>query len=65
MTGRRAPPLADKLQALRAVSADVHDNDDRVMGAEGAQLNDEGILTMNGLVEGVQGRVGRAGRVGC
>lgn len=57
---RRQKDIAvDKLQPFRAVSADVRGKDDCVMIAEGAQLNDERIPTLNWLVEGVQGRVGR------
>jgi basic membrane protein A and related proteins len=56
---RQKDIAADKLQRLRAVSADIRDKDDCVMIAEGAQLIDERILTLNWLVDGVQGRVGR------
>ena len=48
-----------KLQPFRAVAADVRDNEGRIVIAKGTQLSDEQILTMNWLVEGVQGRVAR------
>ncbi|WPH19295.1 BMP family ABC transporter substrate-binding protein [Variovorax paradoxus] len=48
-----------RLQPFRAVGAEVRDNEGRTVIAKGAQLNDEQILKMNWLVEGVQGRVGR------
>jgi simple sugar transport system substrate-binding protein len=56
---RQKDIAAGKLQPFRAVAADVRDNEGRVVIAKGAQLSDEQILTMNWLVEGVQGRVGR------
>ena len=56
---RQKDIAAGKLQPFRAVLADVRDNEGRVVIAKGAQLNDEQILTMNWLAEGVQGRIGR------
>ena len=48
-----------RLQPFRAVAADGRDNEGHVVIARGTQLNDEQILKMNWLAEGVQGRVGR------
>jgi len=56
---RQKDIAAGKLQPFRAVAGDVRDNEGRVVIAKGAQLNDEQILKMNWLAEGVQGRVGR------
>ena len=56
---RQQDIASGKLQPFRAVAGDVRDNEGRVVIAKGAQLNDEQILKMNWLSEGVQGRVGR------
>jgi len=56
---RQKDIAAGKLQPFRAVAGDVRDNEGRVVIAKGAQLNDEQILKMTWLAEGVQGRVGR------
>ncbi|KQU91379.1 hypothetical protein ASC78_00075 [Variovorax sp. Root318D1] len=56
---RQKDIAAGKLQPFRALAGDVRDNEGRVVIAKGAQLNDEQILKMNWLAEGVQGRVGR------
>ncbi len=56
---RQQDIAAGKLQPFRAVAGDVRDNEGRTMIAKGAQLNDEQILKMNWLAEGVQGRVTR------
>ncbi|MEJ1169619.1 BMP family ABC transporter substrate-binding protein [Variovorax sp. CCNWLW235] len=56
---RQKDIAAGKLQPFRAVNGDVRDNEGRVVIAKGAQLNDEQILKMNWLAEGVQGRVAR------
>jgi simple sugar transport system substrate-binding protein len=56
---RQQDIAAGKLQPFRAVAGDVRDNEGHVVIAKGAQLNDEQILKMNWLVEGVQGRVTR------
>ncbi|QGW83654.1 BMP family ABC transporter substrate-binding protein [Variovorax paradoxus] len=56
---RQQDIAAGKLQPFRAVDGDVRDNEGRVVIAKGAQLNDEQILKMNWLAEGVQGRVAR------
>ncbi|MGJ3701096.1 BMP family ABC transporter substrate-binding protein [Variovorax sp. AFSI2.2] len=56
---RQQDIASGKLQPFRAVAGDVRDNEGRVVIAKGAQLDDEQILKMNWLAEGVQGRVGR------
>ena len=56
---RQKDIAAGKLQPFRAAAGDVRDNEGRVVIAKGVQLNDEQILKMNWLAEGVQGRVGR------
>jgi basic membrane protein A len=56
---RQQDVASGKLQPFRAVAADVRDNEGRVVIAKGAQLDDEQILKMNWLADGVQGRVGR------
>ncbi|MDQ0072799.1 simple sugar transport system substrate-binding protein [Variovorax boronicumulans] len=56
---RQQDIAAGKLQPFRAVAGDVRDNEGYVVIAKGAQLNDEQILKMNWLAEGVQGRVTR------
>ena len=56
---RQKDIAAGKLQPFRAVAGDLRDNEGRVVIAKGAQLNDEQILKMNWLADGVQGRVGR------
>ncbi|MCR8956568.1 BMP family ABC transporter substrate-binding protein [Variovorax sp. S2] len=56
---RQQDIAAGKLQPFRAVNGDMRDNEGRVVIAKGAQLNDEQILKMNWLAEGVQGRVTR------
>ena len=56
---RQKDIAAGKLQPFRAAAADVRDNEGHVVIAKGAQLNDEQILKMNWLAEGVQGRVAR------
>lgn len=56
---RQKDIAAGKLQPFHAVNSDVRDNEGRVAIAKGAQLNDEQILKMNWLAEGVQGRVTR------
>ncbi|MGE8201904.1 MAG: BMP family ABC transporter substrate-binding protein [Variovorax sp.] len=56
---RQKDIAAGKLQPFRATAGDVRDNEGHVVVAKGAQLNDEQILKMNWLVEGVQGRVAR------
>jgi simple sugar transport system substrate-binding protein len=56
---RQKDIAAGKLQPFRALAGDLRDNEGRVVIAKGAQLNDEQILKMNWLAEGVQGRVGR------
>jgi basic membrane protein A and related proteins len=58
---RQQELAAGKLQPFAAVGADVRDNTARVVIAKGRSLDDEQILNMNWLVEGVQGKVnGRA-----
>ena len=47
-----------KLEVFRA-TAEVRDNQGQVVIAKGAALNDDQIMKMNWLVEGVQGQVGR------
>ena len=56
---RQKDIAAGKLQPFRALATDVRDNEGHVVIAKGVQLNDEQILKMNWLVEGVQGRVAR------
>lgn len=56
---RQQDIAAGKLQPFRAVNGDVRDNEGRTVIAKGVQLNDEQILQMNWLAEGVQGRVTR------
>ena len=56
---RQKDIAAGTLQPFRAVAADIRDNTGTVVVAKGTRLTDEQILTMNWLVEGVQGRVGR------
>lgn len=56
---RQKDIAAGKLQPFYAVAGDLRDNEGRVVIAKGAQLNDEQILKMNWLADGVQGRVGR------
>jgi len=56
---RQQDIAAGKLQPFRAVNGDVRDNEGRTVIAKGAQLNDEQVLKMNWLVEGVQGRGAR------
>ena len=56
---RQQDIAAGKLQPFRAVNGDMRDNEGRVVIAKGAQMNDEQILKMNWLAEGVQGRVTR------
>ncbi len=57
---RQKDIAAGRLQPFRAgASADLRDNEGRVVIAKGQALDDEAILKMNWLVEGVQGRLGR------
>jgi len=56
---RQQDIASGKLQPFRAVAGDVRDNEGRVVIAKGAQLDDEQVLKMNWLADGVQGRVGR------
>jgi simple sugar transport system substrate-binding protein len=53
---RQQDIAAGKLQPFAAVSADVRDNQGRVVIAKGQGLSDDQILNMNWLVEGVQGK---------
>lgn len=55
---RQTDIAAGRLQPFRA-AADVRDNEGRVVIAKGQALDDEQILKMNWLVEGVQGKVAR------
>ncbi|MET3478940.1 BMP family ABC transporter substrate-binding protein [Variovorax atrisoli] len=56
---RQKDIAAGRLQPFRAAAADVRDNEGPTVIAKGTQLGDDQILTMNWLVEGVQGRVAR------
>ena len=56
---RQKDIAAGRLQPFRAAAADVRDNEGHTVIAKGTQLSDDQILTMNWLVEGVQGRVAR------
>ena len=56
---RQKDIAAGRLQPFRAAAADVRDNEGHTVIVKGTQLSDEQILTMNWLVEGVQGRVAR------
>lgn len=56
---RQKDIAAGRLQPFRAAAADVRDNEGHTVIAKGTQLGDDQILTMNWLVEGVQGRVAR------
>jgi basic membrane protein A len=56
---RQQDIAAGRLQPFSAVAGDVRDNRGRTVIHQGAQLNDEQILQMNWLVEGVQGNVTR------
>ncbi|MBT2323337.1 BMP family ABC transporter substrate-binding protein [Variovorax paradoxus] len=55
---RQQDIASGKLQVFRAVE-DVRDNEGQLAIAKGLSLRDDQILTMNWLVEGVQGRVAR------
>ena len=48
-----------KLQPFKAPTADVMDNEGRVMIAKGSALTDSQILSMNALVSGVQGKIAK------
>ncbi|WP_445286910.1 BMP family ABC transporter substrate-binding protein [Variovorax atrisoli] len=56
---RQKDIAAGRLQPFRAAATDVRDNEGHTVIAKGTQLGDDQILTMNWLVEGVQGRVAR------
>ena len=56
---RQKDIAAGRLQPFRAAATDVRDNEGHTVIAKGTQLSDDQILTMNWLVEGVQGRVAR------
>jgi basic membrane protein A and related proteins len=59
VNARQQDIAAGKLQPFRATTADVRDNEGRVVIPRGESLKDDQILTINWLVEGVQGRVAR------
>jgi simple sugar transport system substrate-binding protein len=53
---RQKDIAAGRLKPFEAVTADVRDNEGRVVIAKGQRLSDEQILGMDWLAEGVQGR---------
>jgi len=55
---RQQDIASGKLQVFRALE-DVRDNEGKLVIAKGLSLRDDQILTMNWLVEGVQGHIGR------
>ncbi|MBU2288946.1 MAG: BMP family ABC transporter substrate-binding protein [Gammaproteobacteria bacterium] len=55
----RQKDMAEGRLKVFSAAADVRDNEGRVVIAKGTALDDEQILKMNWLVEGVQGAVGR------